>query len=140
MRVATQEDRAALLAVMAPFRNKHFPGSLDLRRIQIAEIEGEVVGVVVWKGEEVLGLHVGEPWRGRRSVGPEFLATAEQATAATGHRQVRVMIDAGANRAQKVRNLTATSNNEPSSGSRRRRTSVVWTFQRSDHCGSFRPT
>ena len=96
LRFATQEDREAMLTVMAPFRNRHFPGGLDTRRVQIAEVDGKAVGFVGWKGDEVLALYVANAWRGLRTVGPLLLAAAERAIAAKGYPWVRVMIDADA--------------------------------------------
>lgn len=63
-----------MLAIMAPFRNRHFPGGLDTRCAQIAEVNGAAVGFVGWKGNEVLALYVAQAWRGHRMVGPLLLA------------------------------------------------------------------
>lgn len=101
MRPPTQADQAAMLAVMAPFRNRHFPGGLDTRRAQIAEVDGAVVGFVGWKGCEVLALYVAQAWRGHRMVGTLLLAAAERAIAGKGYAQVRVMIDADADGAHR---------------------------------------
>lgn len=90
-----------MLAIMAPFRNRHFPGGLDTKCALLAEVNGAAVGFVGWKGDEVLALYVGQAWRGHRIVGRSLLAAAERAIAATGHAQVRVMIDADAHRAHR---------------------------------------
>lgn len=96
LRHATQDDRQAMLAVMAPFQNAFFPGKLDTRSTLVAEISGAIVGFIGWKGNHILALYVAEAWRKTRIVGPALLKAAEKAVQAGNHRTVRLMIDADA--------------------------------------------
>lgn len=78
-----------------------FPRRLGYKALQIAEVDGAVVGFVGWKGCEVLALYVAQAWRGHRMVGTLLLAAAERAIAGKGYAQVRVMIDADADGAHR---------------------------------------
>lgn len=99
LRRATADDKEAMLRVMRPHRNGYFPGKLDTRRVRVAMIGEEVVGFVGWERDQVQALYVAEAWRSKRLVGPALLATAECAIRDAGHQQVKIMIDAHADRA-----------------------------------------
>ncbi len=90
-----------MLSVMAPFQNRYFPGGLRSDRALLAMLKDEIIGFVGWKEDEVLALYAAEQWRGKRSVGAALLAAAEAAIRGAGHRQVRVMVDADADRAHR---------------------------------------
>lgn len=101
LRGATADDKQAMLRVMQPHKNAYFPGKLDTRRVRIAIIGLEVVGFVGWATNQVQALYVAEAWRSKRLVGPSLLAAAECAIKDAGHQEVRIMIDAGADRAHR---------------------------------------
>lgn len=101
LRGATADDKEAMLRVMQPYRNGYFPGKLDTRRVRIAMIGEEVVGFVGWERDQVQALYVAEAWRSKHLVGAPLLATAECAIRDAGHQQVRIMIDADADRAHR---------------------------------------
>ena len=101
LRRPTVEDKIAMLRVMAPFQNRHFPGGLRSDRVQLAVLDDEIIGFVGWEGDEVLALYAAEQWRGKRWVGTALLAAAEAAIRQAGHRQIRIVIDADADRAHR---------------------------------------
>lgn len=94
LRPGEAEDKAAMLAVMAPHQNAYFPGKLRGHRVRVAEIGGAIVGFVGWEKDRVLALYVDAAWQRKHMVGPALLTAAEHAIESAGHRQVRVMIDA----------------------------------------------
>ncbi|OBQ67478.1 GNAT family N-acetyltransferase [Mesorhizobium erdmanii] len=67
----------------------------------IAEIDGEVAGVIHWRGDFIEALHVRVSRQGQ-GVGGRLLAHAEQAIRAAGYRQVRLETDTFNERAQNV--------------------------------------
>ncbi len=101
LRSATREDQTAMMTIMSPYRNAYFPGSLDTRRILIAEIATHTVGFIGWTNDQVLALYVHQDWRGKRIVGDALLNAAEVAIRTAGHQRVRVMIDADETRAHR---------------------------------------
>jgi GNAT superfamily N-acetyltransferase len=101
IRTANVADKPAMLRVMAPFKNRFFPGGLQSSRTRVAELGDEVVGFIGWEKDRVLALYVAEAWRGRGSVGLELLSVAESAIRKAGHKRVRIMIDADATKAHR---------------------------------------
>ncbi|NJR80023.1 GNAT family N-acetyltransferase [Sphingomonas corticis] len=69
--------------------------------VRVAEVDGEVVGFVGWRGSRILALYVAEAWRGRREVGTALLAEAESAIRRKDFKEIRVMVDADASPAQR---------------------------------------
>jgi len=67
----------------------------------IAEIDGEIAGLIHWRGDFIEALHVRASRQGQ-GVGGRLLAHAEQAIRAAGFRQARLETDTFNERAQSV--------------------------------------
>lgn len=67
----------------------------------IAEIDGEIAGLIHWRGDFIEAVHVSAGHQGQ-GVGGTLLSHAEQAIAAAGYRQVRLETDTFNERAQSV--------------------------------------
>lgn len=67
----------------------------------VAEIDGEIAGLIHWRGDFIEAVHVSAGHQGQ-GVGGRLLSHAEQAIAAAGHRQVRLETDTFNERAQSV--------------------------------------
>lgn len=67
----------------------------------IAEIDGEIAGLIHWRGDFIEALHVRASHQGQ-GVGGRLLAHAEQAIRAAGFRQARLETDTFNERAQSV--------------------------------------
>lgn len=67
----------------------------------VAEIDGEIAGLIHWRGDFIEAVHVSAGHQGQ-GVGGTLLSHAEQAIAAAGYRQVRLETDTFNERAQSI--------------------------------------